>query len=249
MEGQLFHILPAKMSPKPEQSESPQPERDESRRPGAPSERTRVRRIPARARYERAIVEEILDDGLVAHLAFSHDGQPYAIPTLQARIGDTVYVHGSAASRTLRTLATGAPTCLTVTLLDGLVLARAAMHQSVNYRCAMILGSARLLEEEAEKLLALERFTERLVPGRFREVRPPSPKELKGVSVLAMSLQECSAKVRTGPALDEPQDMALDVWAGVVPLRLAAGAPQSDPQLHEGIVCSPAVERWVRERP
>lgn len=237
------------MSLTPERDEISEPDSEMRGSTGAPSERTRVRRMPSRARYERAAVREILDEGLIAHLAFSHEGQPYAIPTLQARVGDTVYVHGSAASRTIRTLAAGAPACLTVSLLDGLVLARSAVHQSVNYRCAMILGSARLLEEEAEKLLALERFTERLVPGRFREVRPPSPKELKGVSVLAMSLQECSAKVRTGPALDEPQDMALDVWAGVVPLRLAAGAPQSDPQLHEGIACSPAVERWVRERP
>lgn len=217
--------------------------------PAPPSRRTRVRRMPARARYEREIVEAILDEALVAHLAFTHDGQPYAIPTLQARVGDTVYVHGSAASRMIRTLAAGAPACLTVTLLDGLVLARSAAHQSVNYRSAMILGSARLLEAESEKLLALERFTERLVPGRWAEVRPPTAKELKGVSVLAMSLQECSAKVRSGPPLDDPPDMPLEVWAGVVPLRLAAGTPRPDPQLREGIALSPAVRRWARERP
>jgi uncharacterized protein len=215
-----------------------------------PSGRTRVRRMPARARYEREIVEAILDEALVAHLAFTHDGQPYAIPTLQARVGDTVYVHGSAASRMIRTLAAGAPpACLTVTLLDGLVLARSAAHQSVNYRSAMILGGARLLQEESEKLLALERFTERIVPGRWAEVRPPTAKELKGVSVLAMSLRECSAKVRSGPPLDDPPDLPLEVWAGVVPLRLAAGTPQPDPQLREGIALSPAVRRWARERP
>ena len=237
------------MSARREQDECAQPETERGGQAGAPSERTRVRRMPARARYERAVVEEILDEALVAHLAFCHEGQPYAIPTLQARVGDTVYVHGSAASRMIRTLAAGAPACLTVTLLDGLVLARAALHQSVNYRCAMILGSARLLEDETEQMLALERFTERLIPGRWGEVRLPSVKELRRASVLAMSLKECSAKVRSGPALDEPRDMALDVWAGVVPLRLAAGAPQSDPQLWEGTACSPAVERWVRERP
>lgn len=204
--------------------------------------------MPARARYERAVVEEILDEAMVAHLAFAHEGQPYAIPTLHARVGDTVYVHGSAASRTIRALAAGAPACLTVSLLDGLVLARSALHHSVNYRCAMILGGARLLEDESEQLLALERFTERLVPGRWAEVRPPTARELRQASVLAMSLDECSAKVRSGPPLDEPQDMELDAWAGVVPLRIAAGAPQPDPQLRAGIAPSPAVQSWVNAR-
>jgi nitroimidazol reductase NimA-like FMN-containing flavoprotein (pyridoxamine 5'-phosphate oxidase superfamily) len=204
--------------------------------------------MPARARYERTVVESILDEAPLAHLAFVHDGQPYAIPTLQARVGDTVYVHGSAASRTVRALASGVPACLTVTLLDGLVLARSAVHQSVNYRSAMILGAARLLEEESEQMRALEQFTERLVPGRWSEVRAPTAKELRRVSVLAMSLAECSAKVREGPPLDEPQDMALQVWAGVVPLRVAAGTPEADPALSEGLAPSPAVQHWVRRR-
>lgn len=217
--------------------------------PGPPTRRTRVRRIPARARYEREIVEKILDEALVAHLAFAQDGQPYAIPTLQARVGDTVYVHGSAGSRMIRRLAAAAPACLTVTLLDGLVLARSAAHQSVNYRSAMILGSARPLDGAAEKLHALELFTERIVPGRWAEVRPPTAKELRRVSVLAMSLRECSAKLRAGPPLDDPPDMRREIWAGVVPLRLAAGTPQPDPRLREGIALSPAVRRWVRERP
>lgn len=221
----------------------------ESDRSAAPSDRVRVRRMPARADYERATVEAILDEGLVAHLAFVHEGQPYAIPTLQARVGDTVYFHGSAGSRTIRALAAGAPMCLTVTLLDGLVLARAALHQSVNYRSAMILGHARLLEQEAEHRLALRQFTEKLVPGRWQEVRPPTDKELKRAGVLAMSLRECSAKIRSGPPLDDPEDLALDVWAGVVPLRIAAGAPEPAPELAEHLAPSAVVERWVRRRP
>lgn len=205
--------------------------------------------MPTRARYEREVVEQILDEGLVAHLAFAQDGQPYAIPTLQARAGDTVYVHGSAASRMVRMLSSGTPACLTVTLLDGLVLARSAVHQSVNYRSAMILGSARLVEGKEEQRRALELFTERLVPGRWAEVRPPTAKELRRVSVLAMSLDECSAKVRSGPPLDDPPDMELEVWAGVVPLRTAAGRPQPDPLLREGLTPSPVVESWVQGRP
>ncbi len=221
----------------------------EADRSGAPSDRVRVRRMPARADYERATVDAIFDEALVAHLAFVHEGQPYAIPTLQARVGDTVYFHGSAGSRTIRALAAGAPMCLTVTLLDGLVLARAAVHQSVNYRSAMILGRARLVEQEAEHRRALEQFTERLVPGRWAEVRPPTEKELKRVSVLAMSLEESSAKIRSGPPLDEPQDLGLDVWAGVVPLRVAAGLPEPAPNLPEHLAPSQALERWVQRRP
>lgn len=219
-----------------------------ARTSAAASERTRVKRMPARARYERSTVEQILDEGLVAHLAFVQDGQPYAIPTLQARVEDTVYLHGSAASRAIRLLATGAPACLTVTLLDGLVLARSAVHQSVNYRSAMILGAARLVEPEDEKMLALQRFTERIVPGRWGEVRQPTSKELKGVSVLAMSLQECSAKVREGFPLDDAEDMDLPVWAGVVPLRLTAGDLQPDPALAGGIASSAAAVAWVQQR-
>jgi nitroimidazol reductase NimA-like FMN-containing flavoprotein (pyridoxamine 5'-phosphate oxidase superfamily) len=214
----------------------------------ASSERTRVRRMPARAIYDRGRVEAILDQGMVAHLAFVVDGQPYAVPTLHARVGDTLYVHGSAASRAVRALSTGIPACVTVTLLDGLVLARSAFHHSVNYRSAMVLGQARPVEAEQERLRALKQFTERLVPGRWAEVRPPTSRELKGVAVLSMSLQECSAKARSGPPLDEPQDMALPVWAGVVPLTTVAGSPQADPQLQAGLECSEVVRGWAERR-
>lgn len=218
-------------------------------RQGPPSDRVRIRRMASRAAYERSAVDAIFDEALVAHLAFVHEGQPYAIPTLQARVGDIVYFHGSAGSRTIRALAAGLPACLTVTLIDGLVLARSAVHQSVNYRSAMLLGSARLVEQESELRLALEQFTERLVPGRWAEVRPPTDKECKRVSVLAMSLEECSAKIRSGPPLDDPEDLGLEVWAGVVPLRLAAGVPDPAPDLAQHLAPSPALERWVQRRP
>src|ERR1700755_710171 len=158
----------------------------------APSERARVRRAPARADYDRAAIDAILDEALVAHLGFTVDDQPYVIPTLHARIGDEVYVHGSAASRMVTVLGAGLPACLTVTLLDGLVLARSAFHHSMNYRSVVVLGRARFVEGPEERLRALEAFTERLAPRRFAEVRPPRRQELKGTRVLALSLDEAS---------------------------------------------------------
>jgi len=210
----------------------------------APSERTRVRRAPARASYERATIDAILDEALIAHLGFTVDDQPYVMPTLQARVNDTVYVHGSAASRAIRTLSAGAPACLTVTLVDGLVLARSAFHHSMNYRSVVVLGTARLVCAPDELLLALEAFTERLVPGRWGEVRAPNLQELKGTRVLAMTLDEASAKVRRGPPVDDDEDYALDVWAGVIPLKLAAGPPVDDPRLTPGVEPSTAVLGW-----
>jgi nitroimidazol reductase NimA-like FMN-containing flavoprotein (pyridoxamine 5'-phosphate oxidase superfamily) len=204
-----------------------------------------VRRAPARADYDRATIDAILDEALVAHLGFAVDGQPYVIPTLHARLGDEVYVHGSAASRMVRALAGGVPACLTVTLLDGLVLARSAFNHSMNYRSVVVLGTARPVEGEDERAAALEAFTERLVPGRWGEVRPPTRQELKGTRVLALSLDEASAKVRAGAPVDDEADYALDAWAGVVPLRLTAGAPEPDPRLRDGIGLSPSVEGWI----
>jgi nitroimidazol reductase NimA-like FMN-containing flavoprotein (pyridoxamine 5'-phosphate oxidase superfamily) len=198
------------------------------------STRTRLRRHPERGAYDRATVDAILDEALYCHLGFVVDGQPYVIPTLHARVGDTVYVHGSAASRLIRTLAGGVPACLTVTLVDGLVLARSAYNHSVNYRSAVVLGSARPVDNPDEKLRALEAFTEQLVPGRWADVRPPNEKELKATSVLALALGECSAKVRTGPPGDDEEDLALDVWAGVLPLELRALAPVADSRLPAG---------------
>jgi len=210
----------------------------------ASSPRTRVRRAPSRGAYDRETIDAILDEALVAHLGFAVDDQPYVIPTLHARIDDTVYVHGSTASRMVRTLSAGLPACLTVTLLDGLVLARSAFHHSMNYRSVVVLGNARLVSEPSELMTVLESFTTSLIPGRWDEVRPPNAKELKGTRVLAMDLNEASAKIRTGPPVDDDADYALDVWAGVIPLSLTAGELTADPQLRAGIEPSACVEDW-----
>lgn len=197
--------------------------------------RTRVRRLPKRAAYDRETVDAILDEALVCHLGFIDDGHPFVIPTLHARDGDLVYVHGSSASRALRALAGELEVCLTVTLIDGLVLARSAFHHSVNYRSAVLLGRARMVEDPERKRRALEAFTEQIVPGRWAEVRSPSAQELKATTVLELPLEEFSAKVRTGPPVDDEPDYASETWAGVVSLQLAATAPEDDPHLGPGI--------------
>jgi hypothetical protein len=203
-----------------------------------------VRRLAKRGVYDRPAIDAILDEALVAHLAFTGTGgQPYATPTLHARVGDEVWVHGSAASRTLRTLGGGARACLTVTLIDGLVLARSIFNHSMNYRSVMVLGEARAVTDPEAKRTALAAFAERIAPGRWAEARPPTPQELKATSILALSLDEASAKVRTGPPVDADADHALDVWAGVVPMRLVRGEPVPDPALRSGI----EVPRYLRE--
>lgn len=220
-----------------------------SRARGAPSARTRIRRIPENARYERATIDAILDEALVAHLGFVHEGQPYVIPTLHARVGDLVYVHGSAASRTLRALSGGLPVCLTVTLVDGLVLARSVFEHSVNYRSVVVLGSATLVSAPAEQLRALEAFSEQLLPGRWADARQPTPPELKATAILSLPLDEASAKVRTGPPDDgDSPDAALDVWAGVVPFELRALEPVPDPTLRPGIPVPPYALGYRRDR-
>lgn len=213
----------------------------------APSERTRLRRKPARGAYEREAIEAILDEAPFAHLGFVSDGQPFVIPTLHARLADRVYIHGSSASRTVRALASGAPVCLTASLMDGLVLARAAMHHSVNYRSVVIFGRARRVEDPEEHLAALEAFTERILPGRWGEVRPPTAKELKAVAVLALGLDEASAKIRSGPPLDDEEDYALEIWAGTVPLLTRPRSPVPDGRLDPGIALPGSVERLLEE--
>jgi nitroimidazol reductase NimA-like FMN-containing flavoprotein (pyridoxamine 5'-phosphate oxidase superfamily) len=213
----------------------------------APSQRTRVRRLPKRGVYDRGQVEAVLDAGLVAHLGFEHDGQPYVIPTLHARVGDQVYVHGSAASRTLRELAAGIPACLTVTLVDGIVLARSVFEHSMNYRSVVVLGTAVAVTEPEEKLTALEAFTEKLVPGRWAEARSPNRTELKATSVLRLPLDEASAKVRTGGPDDaDTPDAELDVWAGHLPLVVRALDPVPDPALRPGIPVPDALRDYRR---
>lgn len=204
-------------------------------RASSPTPRTRVRRLPKRGVYDCETIDAILDEGLVCHVGFVHDGHPVVIPTLYAHVEDVVYFHGSAASRMLRTLADGVEACLTVTLIDGLVLARSAFHHSANYRSAVVFGRAQLIENSSEKLAALEAFAERAVPGRWAEVRPPTAKELKSTTVLSLPLDEASAKIRSGPPVDDDEDYALDVWAGVIPLRLVAGEPVPDPRLPAGV--------------
>lgn len=205
--------------------------------------------MPARGVHDREAIHAILDEAMIAHVGFAAEGQPYVIPTLHARVGEEVYFHGSAASRTIRALAAGAPACLTVTLLDGLVLARSAVHHSVNYRSVVVLGAARAIEDLSECMAAIEAFTERLIPGRWQEARPPTVKELKAISVLALPLEEASAKVRTGPPLDDEEDYALDVWAGVVPLSLSAEEPVPDPLLPARRAPSEAIGSWTPQRP
>jgi nitroimidazol reductase NimA-like FMN-containing flavoprotein (pyridoxamine 5'-phosphate oxidase superfamily) len=199
------------------------------------SQRVRVRRLPKRAAYDRATIHAILDEALVCHLGFVHNAQPFVIPTLHARIGDRLYLHGSSASRMLGALADGVAACVTVTLLDGLVLARSAFHHSVNYRSVVLLGTAVAVTDAAEKVAAMRAFTEHLVPGRWDDVRPPTDQEMKATSVLYLPLEEASAKVRTGPPVDDEEDYALQAWAGVVPLQLTAGLPLDDPLLSDGI--------------
>ena len=198
----------------------------------APTERTRVRRLPKRGEYDRARINEILDAGFVCHVGFVEDGQPFVLPTNYARWDDCIYIHGSAASRMLRALGAGAPLCLTVTLVDGLVLARSAFHHSVNYRSVVLLGQGRLVTDPAEKLEALHCITNHIVPGRWEEVRPPNEQELKATHVVALPLNEVSAKVRQGPPVDDEEDYALPVWAGWVPLETRPGKPVADDRLH-----------------
>jgi nitroimidazol reductase NimA-like FMN-containing flavoprotein (pyridoxamine 5'-phosphate oxidase superfamily) len=195
-----------------------------------PTDRTQVKRLPKRGHYERETVYSILDTAFVCHVGFSVDGQPFVIPTNFGRSGDTLYLHGSAASRMLKTLSGGVPVCVTVTHVDGLVLARSAFHHSVNYRSVVILGKAQLVEDPAEKMAALRIFTEHVMKGRWNDVRIPTEQELKATTVLSLPLEEVSAKVRTGGPIDDEADYALPVWAGVLPLETVPKAPVPDAQ-------------------
>lgn len=199
-----------------------------------PTERTRLGRIPTRGTYDRTQVYGILDEGKVCHVGFSVDGQPFVIPTGYARFVDELFIHGSAASRMVRALGDGIDVCVTVTLIDGLVLSRSAFHHSMNYRSVVILGRARVVADPMEKTMALRCFTNHVVPGRWEEVRPPSDQELKGTTVLALQLREVSAKVRTGGPVEDPEDLLRPVWAGVVPLRTVFGEPIAAPDLAPG---------------
>ena len=200
------------------------------------TDRTTVRRLPARGAYDRTLIHSILDEGLICHVGFVADGRPFVIPTIHVRVGDRLYVHGSPASRMLKAMAGGVEVCITVTLLDGLILARSAFHHSMNYRSVVLFGEARPVDDPAEKARVLQVLAEHLVPGRWRDIRVPTPGELKATSVLSLPIDEASAKVRTGPPVDDEDDYALPIWAGILPLSIAAGEPVPCPRLLPGIV-------------
>ena len=200
-----------------------------------PTQRTKVRRLSKRAVYDKAQVHAILDEGFLCHVGFTQDSQPYVIPTLYARSGDMLYMHGSGASRMLKTLAEGVEVCVTVTLVDAYVLARSAFHHSMNYRSVTVLGRARLVSEQAEKMAALRVITDHIVPGRWDEVRGPNELEMKQTVVLALPLEELAAKVRVGPPADDEEDYVLSIWAGIVPIHTQLGEPVADGRVLPGV--------------
>jgi nitroimidazol reductase NimA-like FMN-containing flavoprotein (pyridoxamine 5'-phosphate oxidase superfamily) len=199
------------------------------------TERSQLRRLPNRGSHEPEIIHSILDAAFLAHVGFQIDGQPFVIPTLYGREGDKLYLHGATASRMLAELETGVPACINVTLVDGLVLARSAFHHSMNYRSVIAFGTARRIEEPAQKTRALRIISEHLIAGRWDDVRSPSDKELKATAVLEFSIEEASAKMREGPPLDDEEDYSLPVWAGIVPLKLEAKTAIPDSRLAEEI--------------
>jgi hypothetical protein len=214
-----------------------------------PTPRTTLRRKRDRGHFDRATINSVLDAGLFCHVGFSVEGSPFVVPMVYARIGDTLYVHGAAANRTLRALATGVDACVTVTLVDGVVLARSAFHHSMNYRSVMLFGRADRVVDEKEQLSAMAALLEHLAPGRSTDARAPSPIELTATLILRFPITEGSAKIRTGGPIDEPEDLDLPVWAGVVPFALVPGPAVADAALDEGVEMPAYVRdypRWAR---
>jgi len=209
--------------------------------------RTTVRRLGERGRYDRETINAIIDEALICHVGFSVDGQPYVVPTTHARLGDVLYVHGSNSSRMLKNMKAGIPVCITITLIDGLVLARSAFHHSMNYRSAVILGLAREITDEQEKRTAFHALVNHVVPGRTADVRAADAQELRATTVLCIPITEASAKVRSGPPVDAEEDYALKCWAGVLPMQLQAGLPIDDPRLEFGTPVPPAVATYRRQ--
>lgn len=207
--------------------------------------RNKVKRIPKRGHYDKATVFDILDAGFVCHVGFVVDGQPFVIPTAYGRAGDTIYLHGATKSRMLMNIEKGIPVCITVTHLDGIVMARSSFHHSMNYRSVVVFGTATLVDDVEEKNKALFVISEQIAAGRWDEARKPSAKELKATSVLAVKIDQASAKIRTGNAGDDKPDYELDIWAGVVPLQTVVGEPIPDPVLREGIEVPPSVKRLL----
>ncbi len=216
--------------------------------PYTPTPRTRLVREADRAVYDREAVYRILDEGFLCHVGFAVDGQPFVIPTSYGRKGDSLLIHGSAASRMLRQLKEIVPVCVTVTLLDGLVLARSIFNHSMNYRSVVVLGKATLVDEAGEKLEALRLLSEHIIPGRWADVRQPNERELKATSVLRVPIEEFSAKVRTGPVIDDEEDYSFPTWAGVVPLEMRAGEPIADERLLPGQSAPEYAHSYARAR-
>ena len=207
------------------------------------SQRSQVRRLPERARYDEATIHSILDEALICHVGFSTDEGPVVIPTIHARVGSTLYLHGSHAAGVMRTTV-GRPVCVEATIVDGIVAARALFHHSMNYRSVVVFGTPRLVEDPDERTKAFEAITEHMIPGRWDEARRPSQKEDRGTRVLAIEIDEASAKVRTGPPGDDPEDMGQGIWAGVLPVRLTAGSPEPSPDLEPGVAVPPAIREF-----
>ena len=214
----------------------------------APTARTRVVREPQRAVYDRDTVYQILDEGFICHVGFAVEGQPYVIPTSYARKNDLLYVHGSAASRMLRHASSGVPVCITVTLLDGLVLARSIFNHSMNYRSVVVLGTAISIEDREEKLAALHALSEHILPGRWKDARQPNEQELKATAVLQLPIEEFSAKVRQGPVIDDDEDYKFPTWAGVIPLSMVSHPPLDDSRLLEGITAPGYAKEYSRRK-
>ena len=210
-----------------------------------PTHRSKVKRLHERGRYDEDSVFAILDAGIIAHIGYVIDDQPYVTPTAYWRRGRTLYWHGSSASRMLRTQKAGIPACVTVSLLDGLVVARSGFHHSVNYRAVMAFGTARFVEDAKEKEAELDYFIERIYPGRVAALRPVNQQELKGTTLIAMEIEEASAKVRTGEPKDDEEDYALDIWAGVIPIRQVVGAIENDPRLKAGVALPEHLRRFT----
>jgi nitroimidazol reductase NimA-like FMN-containing flavoprotein (pyridoxamine 5'-phosphate oxidase superfamily) len=209
-----------------------------------PSSRVRVRRLPKRGHYDRATLHGVLDAGFICHVGYVIDGQPYVTPTAYWREGDVVYWHGSSASRMLRAQAAGIPVCVTVTHLDGLVVARSGFHHSINYRSAMLFGNAEKVEDKAEKEAAMAAFVDRIYPGRWQTLRPVNNQEMKATTILRMAIDEASAKIRTGPPVDDEEDYGLPIWAGVINLHSVVGNIESDPRLMAGVPVPADIEPY-----
>ena len=208
----------------------------------------RVRRVPDRGKYDKETIYSIVDDALVCHVAFVQDGRPFVIPTLHARRDDEILLHGATTSRLIRHVAAGNELCLAITHVDGIVLARSVFHHSINYRAAVLFGRGYLVEGDKKSMAALQQFTERLLPGRWSDARQPNQKELKATSVVAIPIESASAKIRTGPPVDDEEDYMLPVWAGILPLVQSFGIPEADGRLADDIIVPEYLARYVASR-